>query len=318
MSYHHLTREERGKLALMYRNGYGCRGIGRRLGRSASTISRELKRNQGKQKRYRAQSAQRAYEDRKRKPIPWKLVSSIQLQEYIVEKLMLCWSPEQISGRLALEHPGQPSWCVSYSSIYRWLRLGILPQAACLERKLRHAGHRHGEKRGTKIGARELKTRCRQALRRQRLGDWEVDTIVWGTPPHKVYLLNMTDRKSRYCCLAVLRNVSKDNMLRAFSFFFEGGKLPLKTMTSDRGVEFNCHREFEDKFAALFYYTRPHSPWQKPTVENQNGLIRQFFPKAIDPMELSQEHVAHVMNLLNNRPRKCLDFKTPAEVLRFS
>jgi len=88
-------------------------------------------------------------------------------------------------------------------------------------------------------------------------------------------------------------------------------------MTGDRGVEFNCHREFEKQFKALLYYTRPHSPWQKPTVENTNGLIRQFFPKGIEPLELDPDDIPPGMHLLNNRPGKSLAWHTPAEVISF-
>jgi len=92
-----------------------------------------------------------------------------------------------------------------------------------LQQKLRHYGYRYGEARGVKVAARELKTRCREALKRKRLGDWGVDTIVFGSGAQKAYVLNMTERKSRYCCLALLRNVSKQNMLRVFALFFDDG-----------------------------------------------------------------------------------------------
>lgn len=226
----------------------------------------------------------------------------------------MTWSPKQIAGRIRLEHSQNIGMRVSHSSIYRWLALGLLPRSIQLTMNLRHYNHQYGEKRGVKVGARELKERSKEALRRKRLGDWEVDTIVAGRETRS-FLFNMTDRKSRYCCLALLRNTRKTTMMRAFTFFLGNGKLPLHTITSDRGAEFSCHREFEEQFKALYYFTRPASPWQKPTVENTNGLIRQFFPKGTDFTELSDEAVAFAMNLLNNRPRKCLGWKTPAEVI---
>lgn len=314
MSYHHLTRKERGMIALLVNRQIPVREIARQLGRSPGTISREIRRNRT-EKSYHADTAQACYLRRRTNSCRTRRYEQQLLCEYIVEKLLLAWSPEQVAGRIQIDYPNQPEMRVSFSSIYRWLHKGMLPRSAQLKVNLRHDGHRHGEKRGVKSGARELRHRCRAALQRRRLGDWEVDTLVCGYSGQRSYLLNMTDRKSRYCCLAVLRNASKAEMLRVFSFFLDDGKLPVYTMTSDRGGEFNCHHEFEERFGALYYYTRPASPWQKPTVENQNGLIRQFFPKGTDFSELSHDAVPQVMSLLNNRPRKLLNWLTPAELM---
>lgn len=313
MDYHHLTRKEHGLIAQLWNNGISIRQIAYRLKRPPCTISREIKRNRETSK-YLSAPAQAAYLERRMKCHKRRLYKEEALAQYITEKLWLAWSPEQIAGRIQLDYPTDTGMRISHSSIYRWLRLGLLPCAAQLKMKLRHYGHRHAEKRGTKIGARELRERSKAVLQRKRLGDWEADTIV-SSRSEVVRLVNITDRTSRYCCLAILRDTRKKDMLRAFTFFFGSGTLPLQTMTSDRGSEFNCHREFEEQYKALYYYTRPSSPWQKPTVENTNGLIRQFFPRGTNFTELSQEAVTFVMDLLNNRPRKCLAWKTPAEVL---
>ena len=106
--------------------------------------------------------------------------------------------------------------------------------------------------------------------------------------------------------------------MREFRFLFEDGKLPLKTMTGDRGKEFACYQEVEKTLGVPFYFTRPHSPWQKPSVENLNGLVRQFFPRGTNFQEMSQQEVTQVMDMLNHRPRKCLRFASPAEVLHFT
>mgnify|MGYP001020469142 CR=1 FL=1 len=313
MDYHHLTPKERGLIAQLWVKGISIREISRRVKRSPSTISREIRRNKQGCK-YLSHPAQALYIERRMRCHRKRLYGDHFLACYVSEKLELAWSPEQIAGRIGLEYPNNAKMRISHSSIYRWLRLGLLPRSVQLEMKLRHYGHKHGETRGVRVGMRELKERSREVLKRKRLGDWEVDTIISGAQ-RQIHLLNITERKSRYCCLAIIRNTRKTDLMRAFSFFFEGGKLPLKTMTSDRGSEFKCHREFEDQFKALYYYTRPASPWQKPTVENTNGLIRQFFPRGIDFSELSDEAVTFVMDLLNNRPRKCLNWKTPAEVI---
>ena len=136
--------------------------------------------------------------------------------------------------------------------------------------------------------------------------------------PYQTYLLNVSERKSKYCALALLRNIKREELMRAFHLVFEDGKLPLKTMTSDRGMEFNSHNEFETDFLVPYYYTDKGKPWQKPTVENTNGLVRQFLPKGTKIQEIPHEHIQTIIKLLNNRPRKSLGFKTPAEVLHFA
>lgn len=313
VDYHHLTPKERALIAQLWNNGISMRQLARRLQRSPGTICREIKRNRSGQK-YLSVPAQALYFERRMKCHRKRLYQDFRLADYISEKLELAWSPEQIAGRIRLDYPDDRNMRISHSSIYRWLRSDLLPRSVQLTMKLRHYGRQYGERRGYKAGAREIRERSKEALRRKRLGDWEADTIIFKKT-RQTYLLNVTDRKSRYCCLAALRNARREAVMRGFEFFFESGKLPLCTVTSDRGAEFNCHHEFESRFEALYYYTRPASPWQKPTVENTNGLIRQFFPRGIDFAELTEEAVAFVMELLNNRPRKCLGWKTPAEVI---
>ena len=313
MDYHHLTPKERALIAQLWNNGISIRQLARRLQRSSSTICREIKRNRSGQK-YLSVPAQVQYFERRMKCHRKRLYQDFRLGNYISEKLELSWSPEQIAGRIRLDYPDDRNMRISHSSIYRWLGADLLPRSVQLTMKLRHYGRQHGEKRGFKAGAREIRERSKEALRRKRLGDWEADTII-SSRARQVCLLDITDRKSRYCCLSILRSTKREEVMRGFEFFFGSGRLPLQTVTSDRGAEFNCHHEFESRFEALYYYTRPASPWQKPTVENTNGLIRQFFPRGIDFAELTEEAVAFVMELLNNRPRKCLGWKTPAEVI---
>lgn len=155
-------------------------------------------------------------------------------------------------------------------------------------------------------------------MKRKRLGDWEVDTIVSSKLGRTECLLSFCDRKSRYCGLVLLKNKKMAEVMRGFHFLFDCGTLPLKTFTSGRGSEFTCYNQVESTWEIPFYFTLPHSPWQKPSVENQNGLVRQFFPRGTNFHEISPEQVAFVMLTLNNRPRKCLGFKTPAEVLHLT
>lgn len=188
MSYHHLSKEERKKIAKMHRNHISIRRMAGILGRSPSTISREIRRNSEKDK-YRSSMANEHYTHRRTRCRPKGRLANNQLSAYIREKLMEAWSPEQIAGRLPLDYPTRPDMRVSHSSIYRWLHQETLHQAAALRFHLRHDGHRHGEKRGKFNGVRELKERSRLAMGRKRLGDWEVDTIVSSDRSHQECLL---------------------------------------------------------------------------------------------------------------------------------
>lgn len=311
VSYHHLTRKERGKIALLHQSKATIREISRQLGRNPSTISREIKRNKT-EKSYQSDTATEKYQRRRQRCKRKSRLAEEQLVQYIHQNLMLTWSPEQVANRMRLDYPDDAKMSIAHTTIYRWIREEQLERAALLQQKLRHNGHRHGETRGKYHGVRELKERPKEAMKRKRLGDWEVDTIVSSRSRVRDCLLNMVDRKSRYCALVLLKNRAKD-VLRGFTFMLSS--LPVKTITSDRGKEFACYQEAEDLLNAPFYFTRPYSPWQKGSVENCNGLIRQFFPKGTNFNEIDQESVSMVMQLLNNRPRKCLGWKTPNEVM---
>ena len=185
MSYHHLTRKERGKIAWLKNKSFSVRAIARELGRNPSTISRELARGivdkqpkRSARKRYLCEPAQQAADLRRRNSHRRYRYEDPWLSGYVQEKLSLCWSPEQIAGRLHREYPQQKETWVSYGSIYRWLKAEVFAQSAALRLNLRHAGHRHGDTRGDFHGIRELRERSKLALRRKRLRDWEVDTIV--------------------------------------------------------------------------------------------------------------------------------------------
>lgn len=318
MTYHHLSRKERGKIALWWNQKVGIRDIAARLKRSPSTISREMRRCINSD-HYRADDAQRVYKIRRAKSCRSRLYSNEAIRDYIVEKLILAWSPEQIAGRIQIEFRGNLEMCVSFSSIYRWLYAGLLPRSVVLKRNLRH--HRKLKKpppRASRPDARSIETRGKNVLRRSRYGDWEVDTISFGMYPNQTYLMNINERKSKYCGLILLKNIKREEVMKAFEIHFANKDLPLKTMTSDRGMEFNCHNEFEKTFGIPYYYTDRGKPYQKPTVENTNGLIRQFLPKETKINEIPVQYIQQIMELLNNRPRKSLGFRTPKEVLHLN
>lgn len=314
MSYQHLTLEEREKLSFLLNSCYGIRAIARELGRSPSTVCRESKRNATMQKdhikRYESYEANELYQFRLHRQKEGKS-KDVELTEYVCRKLLQTWSPEQVAGRIRLDYPGNQHMHISHSTIYRWLRLGRLEQAAAVT--LRHKGRRRGRHKSHFPGIKLLKKRCIEAYRRQRIGDWELDTIVSANYSHSG-LLTMCDRKSRYCMLFLLRNTKSNyQVFKVLAAVSE--TMPCLTFTADQGVEFHCYEQVENELSIPFYFCSPHSPWQKGSVENLNSLVREFFPKGTDFSDVGKDEVNYAMSVLNNRPRKCLGWATPSEVL---
>jgi IS30 family transposase len=314
MPYHHLSRKERGKLALFRNQQKSIREIAILLDRSPSTISRELRRNSDET--YRADNAQKKYLKRRESSCRRTLYRNESLVDYVTEKLLLSWSPEQISGRLKRD---KSKYQVSFASIYRWLDEGLLPRSLELSANLRRFRKRKKPKKVTyRNDAKSIRQRAKSVLRRSRYGDWEVDTICFSAFPNQTYLLTANERKSRYTAIIMLKNIKREEVMKAFAVIFQDKRLPLRTMTSDQGMEFNCHNQFETQFGADYYYAEKGKPYQKPTIENTNGLIRQFLPKGTAVRELPPERIPEIAALLNNRPRKSLGFRTPNEVLHLT
>ncbi|MDR1209273.1 MAG: IS30 family transposase, partial [Clostridiales bacterium] len=160
-----------------------------------------------------------------------------------------------------------------------------------------------------------MRQRAKTVLRRDRLGDWDVDTISFGAWLTQTYILTANERKSRYTAIVFYKNIKRAEVMRAFELIFSEKRLPLKTMTSDQRMEFNCHNEFEAAFGAEYYYAEKGKPYQKPTIENTNGLIRQYLPRGTLIRELPPERIPEIQAALNDRPRKTLGYRTPSEVL---
>lgn len=314
MNYHHLTLDERKKLYHMWKKKESIRQMASVLERSPSTISRELKRNISRDRYsfvYRPITAHKKYQGRRQQERDGKYRDT-ELCGYVQNKLLMTWSPEQVSKRLRLDYPENLHMRISHATIYRWLHMSRLTQAASIH--LRHQGHKHGEHRGRFLGIRTLKQRGREIWRRERIGDWELDTIVSSSKESHAGLLTMCDRKSRFCILALLeRSHSHNHVFRVLSSIVHS--YPCRSFTADQGSEFHCYSRVEEELGLPMYFCSPSSPWQKGTVENLNGLVREFFPKGTNFIDVSTEQVAHAMDLLNNRPRKCLNWLTPAEVM---
>ena len=308
--YKHLSIDERESILLMSVEGVNLTDIGRKLGRSKSTISRELQRNGNKKRRYGAAAAQRKYEKRREKCQRNHLLFDQQIVDKVTELLQLFWSPEQMSQRLNLE---ENSVQISTSTIYRAIKSGILPLE--LKTKLRKRPYRQPKDGATGhlTIPHHISERPDEANRRLVVGHWESDT-VWGS--HRSgFIATHVDRKSRYLVSLKLPDISTQSYMEATIKAFKD--LPAnkrKTFTTDHGKEFAGHKRLTEELGATVYFADPGSPGQRGTNENTNGLLRQFFPKRARFTNIIQADINEACFLLNTRPRKCLGWLTPLEV----
>ena len=319
MSYHHFTIDERESILIYRTKGMTFSQIARLLHRHPSSISRELKRH-SKQGNYSPSRAQTAYHlakshcGRKR-----KLEIDAELSQTVKHLFLECqWSPEEIEGRLRLERERH---VISYQTIYRAIYRGHFDDtplshgARGVVRKLRHHGKTrhtksHVEKRGKIPISHTIHERPIAANERSRIGDWEADTVAGKTG--KACLVTLTDRHSRF--LKIQKVAVKKSKLVIEAMVNMLASLPKETVTPDRGKEFSGHPELTEKLNIEVYFPDPHAPWQRGTNENTNGLLREYFPKGSDLTEVEHLIIQEWENKLNNRPRKCLNWKTPYEV----
>ena len=230
---------------------------------------------------------------------------------YIVSHLEQYWSPEAICGRWHKDYPGKKTLCVS--TIYRYIYLKRFPGITA-KTHLRRRGKRilPGIPVTTPFSQTGLFPVAEEICRRTRIGDWEGDTIYGGIG--KGLLVTQVDRKSRFLRAGLLAkrdaSLTKDVICQLLKGF------PVKSISLDNGSEFAEFRAVEKELCTVIYFAEPHKPWQRGTNENTNDLLRFFFPKGFDFRTITQETVDYVVNLINHRPRKCLGWKSPAEVLK--
>lgn len=309
LSYTHFTRSERIILEELKKKGRSIREIARILGRAPSSVSREFRRNQSK-KGYNNWRATILYILRRRKCHPAaRLAEGTEICHYVKEGLSKYWPPEAIAARWNIEHPDDK---LSHTTIYRWLAAGKL-QGVSRKGNLRRRGKRRQTRNAnynTIHPDRLIEDWPEEIRSRSRIGDWEGDTIYGGIG--KGYAATMVDRKARYTAAArVLTRRPEDT---ADAIYKAMAGLPVKSISLDNGSEFSLFHQMEEHFGAPVYFARPHAPWQRGTNENTNGLLRFFFPKGFDFTSISDEEFDAIIDLINNRPRKCLGWKTPAEV----
>lgn len=321
MPYHHLSEEDRYVISHLNIAGYSYREIGRRIGRSHATVSREIKRNGPTYldiAPYWYDVAQPLAIKRRHQPRHHRRQGQKQLVAYVQSRLRLDWSPEVISSRLKLDYPNDPQMRISHETIYRWIfreaqEGGDLYKHLRRRHKRRRKQRRYGAGRRFLPGRVSIHERPPFVDQRQRFGDWEGDTLegAKGTGG----LATHVERKSRYLLAVKLTDKKAATMTQQTTKAFR--KIPRLlryTLTVDNGKEFADFKELETRINLKIFFADPYSAWQRGTNENTNGLLRQYFPKGINLNNVSEKDVAFVVKKLNNRPRKCLNYQTPHEV----
>jgi len=317
----YLSLEEREEIAVGVAAGLGAREIGRRLGRPASTVSREVRRN-GSGRGYRATAAQARAEARARRPKPAKLAVNGELRAWVQGGLERNWSPEQVSARLAAEFPGRPEMRVSPETVYQSLYVqgrGALRRELARHlrtgRALRKPRRKEGERRGRIPGMVNISERPPEAADRAVPGHWEGDLIEGRGGRSQVGTL--VERATRFTMLVPLPGgKGPDAFADAVTPVIAGLPESLRrSLAWDQGNEMQRHARIAVASDCEIYFCDPHSPWQRPSNENTNGLLRQYFPKGTDLSAHSPQRLQAVADELNGRPRKVLGWKTPAEAM---
>lgn len=314
-----LTLAEREEISRGIATGCSLRSIAASLNRAPSTISREIKRNGG-QRGYRASQAEQAAWDRAHRPKTCKLVENRALARIVARKLQLDWSPEQIAGWLKHTYPDDEHYQVSHETIYKSLFIqarGALKKALLQHlrrtRSMRRSRHhtQKTEDHGRITDTVSIRERPASVEDRAVPGHWEGD-LLFGS--NNSQIATLVERHTRYVMLAKVDSKDTETVINAL--IKQAHKLPrelYKSLTWDRGKEMADHKRFTLATDIKVYFCDPHNPWQRGSNENTNGLLRQYFPKGMDLSVVSQAKLNAVARRLNERPRKTLNFETPAE-----
>jgi IS30 family transposase len=314
-----LTLAEREEISRGMVAGKSFRSIAASLDRAPSTVSREINRNGGR-RGYRASKADQAAWDRAHRPKTCKLVANPALARAVARKLRGLWSPEQIAGWLKYAYPDDENYQVSHETIYRSLfiqargalkkeLLGHLRRTRVMRRSRHHT--QKTETHGRITGTVSIRERPAAVEDRAVPGHWEGDLIIGS---HNSQIATLVERHTRYVML--VRVPRKDTKTVINALIKHAHKLPrelYKSLTWDRGKEMADHQRFSLDTDIKVYFCDPRSPWQRGSNENTNGLLRQYFPKGMDLSNIHQNRLNAVARQLNERPRKTLNFRTPAE-----
>jgi IS30 family transposase len=316
-----LSLAEREEISRGIAAGDSMRRIAAVLERAPSTVSREIARHAGRRK-YRANAADEAAWNHAHRPKLCRLATNRRLQRIVAKKLRVEWSPEQISGWLKREYPDAPDMQISHEAIYRSLFVqarGVLKKELVRHLRTRRMMRRsknattRGQFRGQIIDAVSIRERPAEVEDRAVPGHWEGDLIAGSNSTH---IATLVERQSRFTMLVKVNGKDTETVVRALTK--QVRRLPVelrKSLTWDRGMEMAKHKKFSIATDVQVYFCDPQSPWQRGTNENTNRLLRQYFPKGTDLSSRSQADLNRVASRLNQRPRKTLDFRSPADVL---
>lgn len=316
MAHTHLTDAERLEMSILFEKGYSRRDIGSALGRSHTSIGREINRNSAKGE-YQPKSAKMKARIRRKqsKYQGMKVRERPELQGYITAKLELQWTPEEIAGRLKKVDTHLPY--ISGKGIYKWL-YSSWGQAYC--HLLPKKRHKPRKKRTKKVKREMIPNRISFHIRpvgandRSEFGHFEEDTMVSGKrTKSKVALAIFCERKGRYSRLSKMNNMKPITHVKAQQKMSKG--LKMETVTYDNGIENKQHEKVAKMLNVRTFFCDPYASWQKGTVENTIGRIRRFIPKGADINQFTHRQIADIEYWLNHTPRKCLNFKTPYEIM---
>lgn len=321
MSYHHIIENERYVISHLRLAGHSYREIGRRLGRSHTSISREIKRNgptYAPDAVYWYYFTQPVAEKRRYKARSHRRQNHQPLVEYVEDRLRMDWPPEVIAARIRIDYPDDERMRISHETIYRWAYLdasqgGILHRHLRRQRPRRRRQTRYGSGRRFIPGRISIDQRPAVVETRERFGDWEGDTLEGAKG--KGALATHVERKSRYLIAVKLADKKAATMnAQSIAAFQKLPRLMRQTLTVDNGKEFSQFKELKAKTGLEVYFADPYAAWQRGTNENTNGLLRFYFPKGTDFLAVTEEGLHFIIEKVNHRPRKCLNYQTPHEV----
>lgn len=308
--YTHFTLEERICLEEMQKTGKKISEIAKLMDRSKSTISRELKRNSNKQGLYNSWGAYRKATARRKKSVrKQRIEKGSKVYDYICEKLKLYWSPKLIAAMWNQAHPYER---IAFATIYRAIRNKLF-EGITSKTHLRRRGKKRYAKRSkfnTIQPEHTIHERSKEIEERKHCGHWEGDTIRGAVG--KGGLLTLVDRKSRKLLAVKINDFSSNTLYKAVMYAFDG--ISPQSITFDNGSEFARWKDMEKDLNTIVYFADPHSPWQRGSNENMNDVLRFFFPKGCNFLELSQEDIDDKVALINSRPRFCLGLRSPDNV----
>ena len=316
--YVHLSLSERDVMTTLLSEKRSLGEIAKALGRSKSTISRELKRNSSSEyKLYLSHRAHGRAEGRRKRANNRSRLKNNRIISFVTARLEEGWSPELISGRITMEHPGLS---ISHEAIYQYI---YHPETEGRQDLIRFLRRAHRKRKSKGIGRKERKSKIPGRVsidlrppsveNRLRFGHWEGDSLV--SRKSLAALNSLVERKSRLLMLTKLRRKTAEATFKAITGRLKGlPKKARKTLTLDNGTENAKHGAITSAIGIKCFFAHPYASWERGTNENVNGLVRWYLPKGTDFHKISDEEIARIETLINNRPRKCLGFKKPIEV----